>query len=161
MRISSKSFFIATAAMACLSLSACKKEAPPAPPAPPVVETAPVTPVTPPVAAAAVSVSSVDLGRAVGADKAISDATTTFATKDTIYASVATTGSMAGTSLIAVKWTYQTGDVVKEDSASLELTGPAITDFSISNPNPWPVGKYKVDVSLNGALVQSKDFEVK
>lgn len=161
MRISLKTLYIASAAMVCLSLSACKKEAPPAPPvveaipAPVVVEPAPV------VAAPSVSVASVDLGRAVGADKAISDPTTTFASNDTIYAAVATTGSVDGNSRIAVKWTYQTGDVVKEDSVDLALVGPAVTDFSISNPKAWPVGKYKVEVSLNGAVVQSKDFEVK
>jgi hypothetical protein len=161
MRNSLKILFVTTAALACLSLSACKKEAPPAPPvveaAPPpaVVEPAPVA-VTP-----AVSVASVDLGRAVAADKTISDPTTTFAANDTIHASVATSGSVAGNSRLAAKWTYQTGDVVKEDSVDLQLTGPAVTQFSISNPKAWPVGNYKVEISLNGAVVQTKDFEVK
>ena len=160
MRNSLNTLFMATAAVACLSLSACKKEAPPAPP---VVETAPVVvaPAPAPVETApSVAVASVELGRAVGDDKEITDATTTFATNDTIYAAVATTGAVAGNSKIAVKWTYQTGDIVKEDSIDIALTGPATTDFSISNPNAWPVGKYKVDVSLNGAVVHSKDFEV-
>lgn len=161
MRNSLNTLFIASAAVACLSLSACKKEAPPAPP---VVETAPVVvaPAPAPVEVApSVAVASVNLGRAVGADKAISDATSTFAKTDTIYAAVATTGAVAGNSLLAVKWTYQTGDVVKEDSVDLALTGPATTDFSISNPKAWPLGKYKVEVSLNGAVAQSKEFEVK
>lgn len=159
MRNSLKTLFIASAAIACLSLNACKKNEPPV-----VVETAPVVVAPTPVVVApvpSVAVVSVDLGRAVGANNAISDATTSFARNDTIYAAVATTGSVEGNSKLAAKWTYQTGDVVKEDSVDLALTGPANTNFSISNPKAWPVGNYKVEVSLNGAVVQTKDFEVK
>jgi len=126
---------------------ACKK-APPPPPA------------APPPAAVPVSVSGVSLGKAVGADKSVAQAVTTFGTKDTIYASVATTGTSASATLTAV-WTFQTGQVVKTDSQSIAPTGPAHTEFHISKPSGWPVGKYKVSVALNGAPAGAQDFEVK
>ena len=126
---------------------ACKK-APPPPPA------------APPPAAVPVSVSGVSLGKAVGADKSVAQAVTTFGTKDTIYASVATTGTSASATLTAV-WTFQTGQVVKTDSQSIAPTGPAHTEFHISKPSGWPVGKYKVSISLNGAPAGGQDFEVK
>ena len=28
------------------------------------------------------------------------------------------------------------------------MSGPQVTDFSISKPDGWPAGKYKVEVSL-------------
>jgi len=126
---------------------ACKKAPPPPPAAPPPV-------------AVPVSVSGVSLGKAVGADKSVAQAVTTFGTKDTIYASVATTGTSASATLTAV-WTFQTGQVVKTDSQSIAPTGPAHTEFHISKPSGWPVGKYKVSVALNGAPAGGQDFEVK
>ena len=39
--------------------------------------------------------------------------------------------------------------------------GQARTEFHVFKPTGWPEGKYKVEVSLNGALAGSKDFEVK
>lgn len=126
---------------------ACKKAPPPPPPA------------APP-AAVPLSVSSVTLGKAVGADKSVAQALTTFGTRDTIYASVATVGS-ASSATIAAVWTFQTGQVVLADTQAIAPTGPAHTEFHISKPSGWPVGKYKVSISLDGALAGAQDFEVK
>jgi outer membrane usher protein FimD/PapC len=60
-----------------------------------------------------------------------------------------------------VKWTYQDGQVVHEDSKTLNATGPETTAFMISKPGGFPAGNYKVDISLNGNQVASKDFSVK
>ena len=86
-------------------------------------------------------------------------ATTAFTPKDTIYASVATTGS--GNATLDARWTYQDGQTVKEDSKSIAAPGPADTAFSISKPDGWPAGNYKVEITLNGTPVASKDFSVK
>lgn len=142
-----------------LALSACSKHAP--------EESAPAAPETSAPAAAPeaapapapVAVAMVDLGSAVGPDQKITTATTAFTPKDTIYASVATTGS--GTATLDAKWTYQDGQTVKDDSKSIAPTGPADTAFSISKPDGWPAGNYKVEISLNGAVVATKDFSVK
>ena len=84
-------------------------------------------------------------------------ASTSFAKSDTIHASVATDG--AGGKLNA-KWTYQDGQTVDSQDKDV-ASGPQVSDFSISKPDGWPAGKYKVEISLDGNVVQSRDFEVK
>jgi hypothetical protein len=113
--------------------------------------------VAPPVAA--LSVTEVDIGRSLNADKGIADRTAEFRKADTIYVSVATAG--AGTGTLAARWTFQDGQVVDESTQTISPTGPARTEFHVMKPDGWPVGKYKVDVMLNGTSVGSKDFEVK
>ncbi|HEY0553411.1 MAG TPA: hypothetical protein VGG20_04040, partial [Thermoanaerobaculia bacterium] len=145
------------------ALSACKKkdETPPPAPAPaPEVSTAPVTTDTTPTAAA-FKVDSVDLGKAIDADKKITDAATTFSPKDSIYASVASEGT-APTVKLHAKWTFgDAGQVVKEEDAVIHPTGPANTMFLLTKKTPWPVGKYHVEISADGVSSGVKDFEVK
>ena len=122
---------------------ACKKEAPPPPPPEPTA-----VPTAVPTPAPAVTISDVSLGSSLGADKKVAKASDTFKPKDTIFAVVSTNGS-AASSTIHVKWTYQDGQTVKEDSRTIAPTGPATTEFSIQKPSGWPKGDYKVEVFLN------------
>jgi len=140
-----------------VSALGCKKEAPP-PAESGSADTAAAAPA--PAAPEAFAVSEVTLGKAIGADKKVASPTTTFGAKDTIYASVATEGA-APSKTVSAKWTFQGGQVVKEQSESIAPTGPAATEFHISKKGPWPVGKYKVEVSVDGAAAGSKDFEIK
>lgn len=109
---------------------------------------------------AAVRVADVKLGRALGADKRLTDETDDFRPGDTIYAVVETRGTGPNTSLQA-RWTYQDGQVVNEESRDLQLTGDGTTEFHISKPDGFPTGSYKVEVSLDGNVVQTKEFEVR
>ena len=109
---------------------------------------------------AAFAVSEVTLGKALGADKRVASPTTTFGPKDTIYASVATTGS-APSKTLSAKWTFQDGQTVKADSQSIAPSGPSVTEFYIDKKSPWPAGKYKVEISADGTPAATKDFEVK
>ena len=86
--------------------------------------------------------------------------TMTFSPQDTIYAAVSTTGTAANATLSA-KWTYQDGQTVNDSSQTIAPSGPAVTTFHISKPDGWPAGNYKVEVSLDGKSVASKDFSVK
>ena len=152
------SLAIAAALLATVALAGCKKKEDAAMTTPPASE--PATPATMPAPAPAptpATVVSVDLGSAVGADNKVTMAATSFATKDTIHASVATDG--AGGKLNA-KWTYQDGQTVDSQDKDV-ASGPQVSDFSISKPDGWPAGKYKVEVSLDGNVVQSRDFDVK
>jgi hypothetical protein len=133
-------------------LAGCKKETPP-----PQNETGAAAPAPAPVA---FTVTAIEVGKQVGPDKRVSNPTTTFAPKDTIHASVATDGA-APKKIIAAKWTYQDGQVVKEAAETIAPTGPAATEFHISKPSGWPVGKYKVEITVDGSPSGSKDFEVK
>ena len=140
-----------------LSALGCKKQA--APPAESgSTDTAAVAPA--PAAPEAFAISEVSLGKAIGTDKRVASPTTTFGPKDTIYASVATTGAAPSKTLTA-KWTFQDGQTVKEGSETIAPTGPAVTEFHLAKKTPWPVGKYKVEISADGAPATTKDFEVK
>jgi hypothetical protein len=154
---------VAIAAASVIALVACGKKEPPAPPPPPPAPApAPLPAPAPAPAPAGVTVSSVSLGKAVGADKKVTAPTDTFAKGDTIYASVDTIGS--GSATLAAKWTYtKDGKTVpvKEDTATISASGPSTTEFHISKPDGWPVGTYQVDVSVDGKPAGTKAFNVK
>ena len=111
-------------------------------------------------AGSAVKVTDVALGRAIGSDKAVTDATDNFRPNDTIYASVATDGSSASTTLRA-RWTYEGGQVVDESTRAIAPNNRERTEFHISKPDGWPTGKYQVEVFLDGRSIETKKFEVK
>ena len=137
----------------------CKKKEEPAPMPPVASEPAP------PAAAATASVTGVDLGNAVGADMRVAAPMGTFAPKDTIYAAVMTATSDPAASVpgkLGAKWTHvDSNQVVHEDSKELTFAGDGVTDFQISKPDGWPVGKYLVEVALDGNVVQTREFTVK
>ncbi len=139
--------------LAVIGVPACKKKEAPAPPA----EAAAPAPAPAPLAFA---VQVIEVGKGIGPDKRVTAPGTTFGRRDTIYASVATEGA-APSKVISAKWTYQDGQVVKEQAETIAPTGPAATEFHISKPKPWPVGKYKVEIAVDGAPAGSKDFEIK
>ena len=160
---------LAVALVAAVAVAGCKKNdnantsadttpaattpeaTPPAsnPPAGPMDTTTP--PATSPI------LTGLDLGNAVGTDNRVTTPGTSFAKGDTIHASVATNGDQAAT--LTARWTYQDGQVVHNEDKSVPA-GAQVTDFSISKPDGWPAGDYKVEVLIDGNLVQSKDFSV-
>jgi hypothetical protein len=172
MKMTRQPLILLASLTAVLALSACGKNdesTAPAPSAtPPAAATAPApaapassstAPMAMNNAPAGVTFGSVELGSTVDANNKILASGTSFAPKDSIYASIDTSGS--GNAALAVKWTYQDGQVVHEDSKTLNATGPETTAFMISKPGGFPAGNYKVDISLNGNQVASKDFSVK
>jgi hypothetical protein len=144
-------FSFAFAILAALAVSAaCKKPAPPPPPAPVVV--APQ--------AAAVTVSGITLGSAVGADKRVVAPMSQFKPTDTIFAAVATTGAAASTT-ISVRWLYGAeGQLVHQESITVAPNGDDVTDFQISKPEGWPLGDYRVEISVDGKPAGSAAFQV-
>lgn len=114
---------------------------------------------TPVVEAAPVSVTGVTMGRAIGPDGRVTDATTTFAPGDTIYASVETEGTADAATLTAL-WSYEDGQVVNESNRTIAPDGPANTEFHVSKPDGWPAGGYEVVISLDGAEAGRASFEV-
>ena len=158
---------LAAALVAILAVAGCKKkdETAATPPATtpaattpaPMPETPPPATTVPPAAApASLTVTTLDLGNAIGADNHIAAPTTSFSTKDTIHASVATDGPGGN---LSAKWTM--GDKVVDTQDKTVAAGPQVTEFSISKPDGWPAGHYTLQVSANGNVVQSRDFEVK
>ncbi|HEY0832655.1 MAG TPA: hypothetical protein VGE72_01995 [Azospirillum sp.] len=154
---------LAAALVASIAVMGCKKkEEPVVTPPPAASEPAPM-PAPAPVAATA-SVTGVDLGTAVGPDMKVTAPATTFKPTDTIFAAVATSTSdpMATVaSKLGAKWSFQDGQVVNEETVDANLTGAGVTNFKISKPDGFPAGKYKLEVMLDGAVVQTREFEVK
>lgn len=144
---SHRAMLVALALAASLTGACTKKDATPS---------ADSSSVRPPVA---LQVQSVDLGRAIGADKRVTVATDDFTRRDTIYVSVASTGSGSGT--MTAHWTFEDGQVVEHSEQSVSPTGPAVTEFHMAKATPWPAGKYKVVITLDGREVGNKEFEVK
>lgn len=145
--------------VAAFALSACKKgddtgsssETPPA--------SAPVP--TPPPPPAVLTIFS---GRRLGDNKQVSDSTSMFGVRDTMYVVVTTENTPNGGQMMA-KWTYETGQVVDSITQSVDKTDntktTTVTEFHVSKATPWPAGKYTVDVTLDGRSLGSKVLEVK
>lgn len=136
-----------------LAVAACKSEPPPPP-----TTTTTVTTLPPPV-----GVSSLTLGNAIGADKKIAAPLEAFGPKDTIYASVETTG--VGHAKLRALWTFVRGEqTAKVDETVIEFdsTAPAVNEFHVSKPSGWPKGDYKVEIFLGDATTpaMTKTFTV-
>ena len=106
-------------------------------------------------------VSDVEVGKRIGADKKITDQTSEFGVRDTIYASVTTEGAATSSNLVA-KWTFNGKQLVDSSSQNLSPRGgTSVSEFHITKKTPWPKGNYKVEVFLDGLSAGSKDFQVK
>ena len=146
-----------------VALVGCKQKEEPAPMPPVASETAPMPQATTTMATA--SVNGIDLGNAVGADMRVTAPMTSFAPTDTIYAAVSTGTSDPAASIassLGAKWTHiDSNQTVHEESKDMVLAGDGVTDFQISRPDAWPIGRYKVEIMMDGAVVQTREFEVK
>lgn len=150
-----------------VALVGCKKKEEPVvepTPAPAAVEPAPAP--APVVVAPTASVATVDLGTAAGPDKKLTTAVTGFKPKDKFIVSVGTNTSDTSAPVagkLTAKLTFASGAEimpVEEKSQDFSFTGPDTTNFEFTKATPWPVGKYKVEILLDGNSVQSKEFEV-
>jgi len=105
-------------------------------------------------------VTAIDLGRSVNPDRTITASTDTFAPTDTIYAVVQT--ETLGGAKLKVRWTYEDGQTVNESTQNLPSSGGTIwSEFHVSKPDGWPIGKYHLQVSLDSAAAGVKEFTVK
>jgi hypothetical protein len=99
------------------------------------------------------------LGNRLDADKKVVAPASTFGTRDTIYVSIASEGTVPEVTLRAV-WKFADGQLVADDAQKLAPTGPAQTEFHVSNSKPWPKGKYTVEVFSDTTSAGRKDFTV-
>lgn len=152
----SRPTLVATALL--LALAACgKKDAP-------VVDTTATMPAAPSAGAApALTVTTIETGRRMGADRRVADTTSTFGVRDTIYAAVVTQGAANGATLVA-KWTYQDGQTVDSTSQAVAATtgtdNSAVTEFRLMKASPWPAGTYTLDVMMDGRSVGTRQIRI-
>jgi hypothetical protein len=161
MKTRNLNYAIAAALASTLALAGCKKEE--AAPAPTPIEIAPA-PTPAPAAAATASVLFVDVGSVLAPDGKVATPATEFSANDVITASVTTNVSEPGASVpgtLSVRWLFDNSQEVNTESRDLNFSGPGVTNFQISKPDGWPVGDYRLEVSLDGNVVERKDFSVK
>lgn len=104
-------------------------------------------------------VQTVDLGKAVGANKKVLKAATSFTPRDTIYAVVNSIGVSQRVTMVAT-WKDARGSTLAEYTQSVAPSGPAATEFHVIHAKGWPLGKYSVALTANGTQVGNKPFEV-
>ena len=152
------SYALIVALAGTVALAGCKKkeEAAVAPPVVTEPAPAPMEPAPAPVAA-----TSVTVGNAAAADKSVAPVST-FGTKDKIIVSVKTDAATSANAAIDAKLTYQDGQVAGQQTATVVAEDAGTTNVTFSNANPWPAGKYKVDVTVNGQPAgMTQEIEVK
>ena len=89
--------------------------------------------------------------------------TTVYAPTDAFYCIVSLANAPDDTKVKAV-WTAVDVAGVAANTQILEIemvTGLSKLTFTLTNDNPWPAGKYKVDIQLNGTTAKTVEFQVK
>lgn len=123
------------------------------------VDTTAITPPPP-----SPTISAIELGRHLGPNKRVSDTTSTFAPRDTLFLSVVTDNTPT-TSMLTAKWTFQDGQLVDSTSQAVSTSDAggttSVTEFHLVKPSGWPVGTYTVEVSLDGRVVGTRQVTVK
>lgn len=145
-----------------VALAACKKHEEPVA-APVVTEPAPAPtpPPAEPTPAPVVSTTSVTVGTSAAADRSVV-AAMAFTPKDKIVVSVKTDAAVPANATIDAKLTYQDGQVAGQKSATVVAADAGTTNIEFTKATPWPAGKYKVDVTVNGQPAStSQEIEIK
>lgn len=143
------------------ALAGCKKREEPMA-APPVATTPMPAPTPPPMesAPATVTVSAITVGNQAGADRFVHPVLN-FSPSDHIIVSIRTDGA-ANNANLGARLTYQDGQVAGEQQAMLNTNGAETTNIEFTKATPWPAGKYKAEVMVNGQPAgTAQEFEVK
>ena len=163
-------------AIVSLALAACGKDDPPkpAPPPPPKPKVEAAVTAAPPPAPGPqrrnlpdppplppVAVDNVAVGKAIGPDRKIDPNAGPITSKDTIYASVDTSG--AGEVTLKARWNSIAegkATMLKEDSQPVVATGPMTHEFHFAAPGGWKPGDYQVEIFVNDRPAATRRFGV-
>jgi len=116
---------------------------------------------TPPGAAGNLQVVLSDLGRSVNPDNTMHDATILFIPTDDVWASVIVQGNAPRATLQA-RWLTDGGGVLEQSSQEITPTGRTVVAFHVAaRPGGWPLGRYKLELLLDGVAVGTKDFDIR
>lgn len=99
------------------------------------------------------------LGSALDGEGRVREARSTFATSDRVHLSVL--GS-AGDLPVRVKarWLDDEGRLLGESGQLLDPGPASVLTFSLTQPNGWPPGRYRVELALNDLEIDRREFEV-
>lgn len=104
-----------------------------------------------------VTVSTIQVGRALNQDGSIASLTSTFKPNETIY--VSALNPERGNGTIGVKWYYGT-QLLSEREKKVNFKGASATEFNLQSAAGFPVGDYSVEVFVDGASVGKRNFNV-
>ncbi len=104
-------------------------------------------------------VVAVELGTELDEEGRVPRPQDVFDTVDTIHAAVVGVGTSAGLTLSA-RWLLEDGTQVAKAGQALVPETPTVTTFSITQPEPWPVGAYRVEIAINDRVVETRSFNV-
>jgi hypothetical protein len=109
----------------------------------------------------ALTIVNVDLGKHLQADRDVSDDTDTFAKRDSVYASVLTSGiePEGQRSNIVGRWSFPDGTNVDQKAEGV-AEGSNRLVFFLTRPNGLTAGKYTFRVLVDDREVRSKEFTV-
>lgn len=110
------------------------------------------------------SISKAEMATGVKDNSAVGATTTFKPTDNPFYTAVSLSNPKSTTTVKAVLTAVQTADGTQNRQVSeTEVTtsnSENFVSFKFSLPNPWPTGKYKVDLLLDGKAAQTLNFEV-
>lgn len=106
------------------------------------------------------TIIDVDLGHGVGTDKKITDGADTFATSDTVFASVHTSG-LARQGEIVGRWVFPDSSVLEQQADSVTTEGDGYLAFFLTKPEGLKPGPYRFEVLVSGNEVREKEFTVR
>jgi len=86
--------------------------------------------------------------------------TSQFKPTDGVFMSIHTDGT-APKYTLSSKWLTPTGETLTEYSQQINSAGSNDTIFSLSKPDGWAKGEYKVELSINGKLLKTVPFTVR
>ena len=111
-------------------------------------------------ARAELSVLDIDIGKRVGTSHEVDDEIDTFAPKDTIYASVNTTGTVRP-GAITSRWIFPDGSTLEAQARPPVADRDANLLFFLTKPEGLPTGKYTFRVFVDGREVRSQEATVR
>lgn len=116
-------------------------------------------PEEPPMPGGDFRVVAVELGTELDEEGRVPRPQDVFTTVDTIHAAVVGVGSSPGLTLSA-RWLLEDGTQVAKAGQALSPEAPTVTTFSITQPEPWPAGAYRVEVAINERVVETRSFRI-
>lgn len=159
----------ALAILAALSLAACRQDAaPPAPAAPTAPEAASVA--ADPAAAPAepkpgseLSVTQVETGADVGTDLRVITTQDNFAPNETVIVAITLANASAApvNGQVTARWVGPDGQIFNEESQQKDFSGHQTVNFRVAEPKGFKPGNYKLEIALNGSVVQTHDFSIR
>ena len=120
-------------------------------------DSAAAAPAPPPAVA---SVTTIETGKTIDANRRVMDTTSTFSPRDTIFISVVTANAGPTTTLKTLV-TFQDGQVVDSTSQTVQAGPSTVTEFHLVKAGGWPTGDYTVDVQLDGQSVGTRRLTVR